>query len=41
MIKTCPMCGGPLVLIGVLGIYKHWRCRDCGAVYHESIQREE
>lgn len=39
MIKTCPLCNGLLVYLGCLGIYKHWRCQDCGITFHESIQR--
>lgn len=32
----CPHCGGPLVLLGVLGHLTHLRCRDCGA----QVERE-
>ena len=40
MIKTCPLCGGPLEYLGCLGIYRHYRCRDCGMCFYESIQRQ-
>jgi hypothetical protein len=26
----CPMCKGPGVLLGVLGLLRWFRCRDCG-----------
>ena len=26
----CPCCSGPGVLLGSLGLMKHFRCRDCG-----------
>jgi hypothetical protein len=29
-VKDCPICDGPLYLIGVLGNLVHFRCRDCG-----------
>lgn len=27
----CPLCGGALTLLGVLGRLEHFRCRNCGA----------
>ena len=29
----CPLCGGPLMLLGVLGSLAHVRCRNCGAQF--------
>ena len=29
--KYCPMCNGPMGLLGQLGNRKHWLCRNCGA----------
>lgn len=29
----CDWCGGPPVLLGVLGRRIHFRCRDCGIPY--------
>ena len=26
----CGLCGGPLMLLGVLGKLAHFRCRNCG-----------
>lgn len=27
---ACPMCGGPGIALGTLGMLLHLRCRDCG-----------
>lgn len=27
---TCSACSGPLILLGLLGIVKWFRCRNCG-----------
>jgi hypothetical protein len=29
---VCPMCNGPLELLGYLGNRRHSRCRNCGAI---------
>jgi hypothetical protein len=29
--NPCPVCGGPLGLLGHLGKLAWFRCRDCGA----------
>lgn len=29
----CPACSGPGILLGSLGLMKHYRCRDCGWTY--------
>lgn len=29
--EECPLCDGPLVLLGVLGQRVHCHCRNCGA----------
>ncbi len=26
----CPLCGGPLIPLGILGRLLHTRCRNCG-----------
>jgi hypothetical protein len=31
--SKCPCCSGPGVLLGSLGLMKHFRCRDCGWTY--------
>lgn len=31
----CPQCGGPGNLLGVLGKYANFRCRDCGSVFRD------
>lgn len=28
--RTCDVCGGPLMFLGKLGRRLHFRCRDCG-----------
>ena len=30
---TCPLDGGPGVLLGTLGSLTHYRCRNCGIDY--------
>lgn len=30
---TCEICGGPLLLLGVLGSLAHYNCRDCGMMF--------
>jgi len=37
--RHCTQCGGPLVLLGVLGDLEHSRCRNCG-MNHE-VQCED
>ncbi len=31
---TCPICGGPNEILGMLGNVYHFRCRNCGAQSH-------
>lgn len=35
----CPMCGGPGIELGALGMLRHFRCRDCGAQYNKKSRR--
>ncbi len=39
--ECCPGCGGPGMLLGALGNLLHFRRRDCGAEYHEVVERQE
>ena len=32
--ERCALCGGALQILGALGSYTHYRCRDCGAESH-------
>jgi len=29
----CPLCGGQGILLGVLGLLRHFRCRACGMMW--------
>lgn len=29
--NPCPLCRGPLIVLGDLGSVRHYRCRNCGA----------
>lgn len=29
-LPSCPSCGGPAQLLGILGARAHYRCHDCG-----------
>lgn len=33
----CPQCGGEGYFLGVLGDLLHFRCRDCGSDWSESL----
>jgi hypothetical protein len=33
-VATCPVCNGPGTFLGPLGCMDHYRCRDCGAMFH-------
>lgn len=37
----CMVCGGPMILIGVLGSRRWYRCRDCGIDDHEEVEENE
>ena len=39
-IMNCPMCRGPVRLIGVLGRLAHYLCRSCGAPFHDDYEEE-
>jgi hypothetical protein len=34
----CPECGGPVILLGIMGRLAWYRCRNCGGTF---CQREE
>ena len=34
----CHYCGGPFVILGVLGTRKHVRCRNCGADFSYELE---
>jgi hypothetical protein len=36
----CPMCQGPAIRLGVLGLLKWFRCRDCGLEFHRPVRRK-
>lgn len=29
----CSLCNGPLILLGKLGSWKQYRCRNCGMIF--------
>ena len=31
--STCPLCGGEGILLGLLALMKHFRCRNCGCMW--------
>lgn len=37
---SCPMCGGPPILLGGLGRFTWYRCRDCGTDYKHNYKAE-
>ena len=37
-ITDCPICGGPLLPLGVLGRRLHSRCRNCGIDHSVAIE---
>jgi hypothetical protein len=39
MKRICRMCGGPLMILGLLGSVRHFRCRNCGMVFAWTIKR--
>jgi hypothetical protein len=36
----CPMCGGPLLVLGFLGNRMHLTCRDCGCECSQMVDAE-
>jgi tRNA(Ile2) C34 agmatinyltransferase TiaS len=34
----CPMCGTSNAPMGQLGDRLHYRCRDCGVMYYETLE---
>lgn len=34
----CPQCDGPGQYLGSLGTQDHFRCRNCGWTYHDSVE---
>lgn len=37
----CQACGGPCVLMGMLGRRVHYRCRDCGMDNNRLLEEGE
>jgi hypothetical protein len=37
----CPMCSGPAMLLGVLGLLRWFKCRNCGWEFNRKIKRKE
>lgn len=38
--NPCPVCQGPLVVLGDLGNRRHYRCRNCGSETSERLTQE-
>lgn len=38
-IPSCPICGGPGVLLGALGLLRWFRCRACGTDFKRQMRR--
>ena len=34
--SQCKMCNGQLILLGQLGLLRHFRCRNCGMMSSKS-----
>jgi hypothetical protein len=34
----CKLCGGLLMLLGQLGLLKHYRCRNCGMGWTRTVK---
>jgi len=34
----CPSCCGPGIPLGSLGWTTHYKCRDCGTMFHETTK---
>jgi len=34
----CPLCGGEGMLLGVLGLLRWFRCRNCGMDFNKRIK---
>jgi rubredoxin len=39
--ETCPHCNGPALPLGTLGALTHYRCRNCGWTFAETVERDE
>ena len=37
---VCPLCGGELNVIGILGNLRHMQCRNCGTKLHSPLEGE-
>lgn len=38
--SDCPVCEGPAYLLGTLGRLNHYKCRDCGMMYHVETSKD-
>ena len=38
---NCPMCNGPLMLLGKLGNRTHYNCRNCGIQVSRGNKQKE
>lgn len=36
--RWCSQCGGEAGLLGVLGVLKHWLCRNCGMQFSTRVK---
>lgn len=36
----CPLCSGPLMLLGTLGLLRWFRCRNCGMDCNKKVKRK-
>lgn len=39
--SECPLCAGPGMRLGRLGVLVHYRCRNCGIVFNQEVPMEE
>jgi hypothetical protein len=41
MPDPCRLCDGPPVLLGRLGSYNHYRCRNCGIEFSRLVEQDD
>lgn len=39
--ETCPHCNGTALPLGTLGTLTHYRCRNCGWTFAETVERDD
>jgi len=37
----CPMCNGPGIMLGILGMLRWFTCRDCGWEFRRKVRRRD